>query len=551
MTRAEDALAGALHRALASAPGVLLMGTLYVEPSRRRFRRSLQHPHDAQQQIFNFLLARGQRTQFGRDHGFAHIRTSRDYERAVPVRRYEDLKPYVDRAVAAEEDVLWPGRVDWFLESSGTSGGKKQIPLPQEAWQRLYQPTGATYMAQLLARVKDRRRFLRGKTVFFGGGLHPDPAQPRRIFGDVTAFGIHLLPWFLGFSRAPHKKIALLPNWEERLHRMAAATLHEDIVHLAGLPTWLRHFGAIVLAMTGKMTLREVWPNLMAATVGGVNPAPYMRDLNRLILGQPDNDGSDFLYSEVYNGTEGFYALQVDKGDMVLMPDAQIFYEFVPAAAARNGDFSAALPLAEVTLGLEYAPVISSVNGLWRYLIGDTVRFTGVDPYRLVVSGRVQHYLNITGEELLVDSTDAAVQAVCAVFDLTINDYMVVAQKEDRKDDNARHLWLLEVAHPVAVDAAVLAAALDRFLIDNHYDYAKARRPGVLSGEGFGLSIPRVHFLPAGTFQRWLHHRLDGKVGAQSKVPRLSMDATVVEEVLGLGIGDVESVPGTGQEISH
>ena len=534
MTPLEDSLARGLHRAVASAPGAWLMDNLYVEPMRRRFLRSLQHPHNAQQQIFDFLLARGQRTHFGRDHGFAHIRTPRDYQSAVPVRRYEDLKPYVDRAIAAEVDVLWPGRVDWFLESSGTSGRKKQIPLPREAWQRLYQPTGATYMAHLLARVKDRPRFLGGKTVFFGGGLHPDPAQPSRIFGDVTAFGIHLLPWYLGFSRTPGKEIALIPNWEERLHRMAEATLREDVVHLAGLPTWLRHFGAIVLAMTGKAKLHEVWPNLMAATVGGVNPTPYFRDLNRLILGQQENQDTDFFYSEVYNGTEGFYAQQMDAGDMVLMADASIFYEFVPAAAARNGDFSAPVLLADVAVGVEYAPVISSVNGLWRYLIGDTVRFTDVDPYRLVVSGRVSYYLNISGEELLVDSTDAALQAVAAAFDLTVNDYMVVAQKEDGTDDNARHLWLLEVAHPISLDLTALAAALDQFLIDNHYDYAKSRRGGALSGNSFGLSTPQVQLLPTGTFQRWLRRRLDGRIGAQSKVPRLSMDETVVEEVLEL-----------------
>ncbi|MEZ4837291.1 MAG: GH3 auxin-responsive promoter family protein [Caldilineaceae bacterium] len=249
-----------MHWAVATSAGTWLTDRFYVKPSCRSFRHSLQHPHRAQEQIFDVLLARGRRTRFGCDHDFAHIRTLNDYQRAVPVRRYEDMKPYVDSAVDGEVDVLWPGRVDWVLESSGTSGKKKQIPLPREAWRRLYLPTGAIYMAQLLARVADRHRFLRGKTLFFGGGLHLDPAQPRRIFGDVTAFGIHLLPWYLGFSRAPRKEIALIPNWEERLHRMAEATLR-DIVTWPGLPTWLRNFGSIVLAMTGKRTLREVWPN--------------------------------------------------------------------------------------------------------------------------------------------------------------------------------------------------------------------------------------------------------------------------------------------------
>ncbi len=531
MSAPDQILGRVLHSVISSPLGARGIESLYVEPMRRRFHRALHHPHDAQQRIFDFLLARGSGTAFGRAHGFDTIRSLDDYQAAVPVSRYEDLKPFIDRAVAGEADVLWPGTVRWFAESSGTSGRKKQIPLPQEAWTRLYQATGATYIAQLLGRIPNRRRFLRGKTIFFGGGLHPDASDSQRIFGDVTAFGIHLLPWYLGFSRAPRKEIALLPNWEERLYRMAEATLHEDVVHLAGLPTWLRNFGAIILEMTGKRTLRQVWPNLMAATVGGVNPAPYVRDLNRLILGQVEAD-HDFLYSEVYNGTEGFYALQVDDGDMVLMPDAQIYYEFVRRQDAERGDFARAVPLADVQTGVDYAPVISSINGLWRYLIGDTVRFTHTEPYRLVVSGRVQQFLNISGEELLVDSTDAAVREICTAFDLTLVEYAVTAQMADGLGGNAQHLWLLEVADPHAVDAAVLATALDHFLVDNHYDYAKTRRAGERSGVGFGLSAPRLHLVQPGTFQRWLQRRLGERIGAQSKVPRLSMDPTTAKEIL-------------------
>jgi hypothetical protein len=282
--------------------------------------------------------------------------------------------------------------------------------------------------------------------------------------------------------------------------------------------------------MTGKRTLREVWPNLMTATVGGVNPDPYLRELSRLILGNAND--SEFFFSEVYNGTEGFYALQIDEGDMVLMPDANIFYEFVRREEAAAGNYSNLVPLAGVEIGVDYAPVISSIHGLWRYLIGDTVRFTAKDPYRVIVSGRVQQYLNITGEELLVDTAEVAIQSVCADYNLTLVDYTATALKLEGIRDNARHLWLVEVTDPQGIAPQTFAGVLDRTLIEAHYDYAKSRSSGLRTGESFGLAPPQVVLLPPGTFRRWLHNRLDGRISAQSKVPRLSMDVTVVQELL-------------------
>jgi hypothetical protein len=519
---------------LSSALGARLVDRFYLDPTCRRFRHSLAHPHSYQQRIFESLLIRGQQTHFGRDHHLDGVKTVADYQRALPVHRYEELKPYIDRAIASETNVLWPGETRWFAESSGTTGDKKQIPLPASAWKNLYQATGALYIAQLLGRLRaqDRRRFLRGKTVFFVGNLRQGERDPRQIFGDITAFGVYLLPWTLEFSRAPAKEIALFPNWEERLYRMAEATIGEDVVHLAGATAWLPNFARIVLEITGKRNLREVWPNLMMATVGGVNPAPYLPDLNRLILGQREIDGADFFYSEVFNGTEGFYALQIDDGPMALMPDAQIFYEFVRREEAAAGDFSSAVPLAGVELGVDYAPVISSINGLWRYLIGDTVRFVDRNPYRLVVSGRVQQYLNIAGEEMLIDTADAAIGRVCTDLGLSLVDYTVAPLKLE--GGNALHLWLVEVTEPQSCDPNALAERLDRTLIEIHYDYGKFRSSGARSGQGFGLAAPLVLLLPPGTFLHWLQGRLAGRVGGQSKVPRLSMETTIVGEILAL-----------------
>jgi hypothetical protein len=524
----------AVPRIISSTASAWLADRLYVGPQCRRFRHSLSHPHLYQRQIFESLLIQGRQTDFGREHGLASVTTLADYQRALPVRRYEELKPYIDRAIAGETDVLWPGETRWFAESSGTSGRKKQIPVPASAWTSLYQSTGATYIAQLLGRLSNpaRRRFLRGKTVFFVGNVRVGEQNPRQIFGDITAFGVYLLPWYLEFSRAPAREIALFPNWEERLYRMAEATIGEDVVHLAGATAWLPNFARIVLEITGKRTLRQVWPNLMMATVGGVNPAPYLSELNGLILGQREIDGADFFYSEVYNGTEGFYALQIDDGPMALLPNGQIFYEFVRREEAAAGDFAHAVSLEGVELGVDYAPVISSINGLWRYLIGDTIRFVDRDPYRLVVSGRVKQYLNIAGEEILIDTTDAAIGQVCADLGLSLVDYTVAPLKLE--GGNALHLWLVEVTEPQACDPNALAEQLDRTLIEIHYDYGKFRASGARSGQGFGLASPLVLLLPRGTFYRWLQGRLSGRVSAQSKVPRLSMDPSIAGEILAL-----------------
>ncbi|MBX3001570.1 MAG: GH3 auxin-responsive promoter family protein [Caldilineaceae bacterium] len=524
----------AMQWIFSSTAGARLTDQFYVASTCRRFRHALAHPHAAQQRIFEALLISGRQTHFGRDHELAAVSTLSDYQRALPVCRYEELKPYIDRAIAGQTDVLWPGETNWFAESSGTTGHKKQIPVPASAWKNLYQSTGATYIALLLGRLRaeDRRRFLRGKTIFFVGNLRRGERNPRQIFGDITAFGVHLLPWYLEFSRAPSKQITLFPNWEERLYRMAEATIHEDVVHLAGATAWLPNFARIVLEITGKEHLRQVWPNLMVATVGGINPAPYLRDLNGLILGQRQIDGADFFYSEVYNGTEGFYATQIDDGHMVLMPDAQIFYEFIGREDAAAGNFSCAVPLEGVELGVEYALVISSINGLWRYLIGDTVRFTDRDPYRLVVSGRVKQYLNIAGEEMLIDTADAAIARICADLGFSLVDYTVAPLKQ--VEGNAFHLWLLEVTDPQSCNPVALAEQLDRTLIEIHYDYGKFRSTGARSGHGFGLAPPLLLLLPPGTFLRWLQARLAGRVGGQSKVPRLSMETAVVGEILAL-----------------
>jgi len=518
-----------LHRLLASSPGRAVTQELFVQRRRNRFLADMADPHTRQQCIFANLLGRGRATRFGREHDFARIRTVDDYRRAVPVRGYPELRPYIDAMLHQREtDVLWPGRVDWFAESSGTSGAKKQIPVTRDGLRTIYQDSATLYVALLLARL-DVGRFLAGKTIFFVGGVRRAEHDPDVLLADITGLNLHLFPNWLEFTRTPDKSISLLPNWEDRLHRIAQATLRENVVHLAGLPTWLRHFGRIVLEMTGAATLREIWPNLLATTTGGVNPAPYLPEINRLITGDAAGDAS-LLHSEVYNGTEGFYAAQFDDGPMALLPNSSIFYEFVPRAEAEAGNFDGAVGLAGVEAGGDYAPIITTCNGLWRYLIGDTVRFVSTAPYRVEVSGRVSQFLSLTGEELLAQTTDEALGHICAQWGVGLVDYTVTGLLLTGATEYAAHLWLVEISGKQP-DPAAFAAALDGALVAGHYDYAKARTSGQ-SGASFGLAAPIVIFLPPGTFQNWLATKLGGRIGGQSKVPRLHQNPATVRGVL-------------------
>jgi hypothetical protein len=517
-----------LHRLLASPPGRALTRRVFVQRRRSRFLADIADPHTCQQRIFAQLLGRGQATRFGREHDFARIRTLDDFRQAVPVRCYPELRPYIDAMLYQREtDVLWPGRVDWFAESSGTSGAKKQIPVTRDGLRTVYQNPATLYVALLLARL-DVGRFLAGKTIFFVGGVRRAEHDPDVLLADITGLNLHLFPDWLEFTRTPDKTISLLPNWEDRLQRIAQATRHENVVHLAGLPTWMRHFGRIVLEMTGAATLRDIWPNLLATTTGGVNPAPYLPEINRLITGDPAGDAS-LLHSEVYNGTEGFYAAQFDDGPMALLPNSGIFYEFVPRAEAEAGNFDGAVPLAAVETGGDYAPVITTCNGLWRYLIGDTVRFVSTAPYRVEVSGRVSQFLSLTGEELLAQTTDEVLGKLCAQWGVGLVDYTVTGLLLSGAAEYAAHLWLVEVSG-TQPDPATFAAALDQALIASHYDYGKARTSGK-SGASFGLAAPVLLFLPPGTFQKWLAAKLGGRIGGQSKVPRLHHNPATVRGV--------------------
>ncbi|MCB9158601.1 MAG: GH3 auxin-responsive promoter family protein [Caldilineaceae bacterium] len=477
------------------------------------------------------LLRHGAGTRFGREHGLAPGLTAAAFRARVPVRRYEDIAPYIDAIFhAGARDVLWPGRVTRFAESSGTSGGHKRIPLPDDGVDWVYRRPGAQYMAHLLGRV-DARRFVRGRTVFFVGGVRRPAHNPALLVGNITAVSVAEMRWYHDIFRAPDRATTLIANWEERLECMAARTMRQDIVHLAGMPTWIQRFGEIVLAVSGQPTLRAVWPNLQAMTIGGVTPAPYRAGLNRLVHGAPD-DAPDLLLNEVFNATEGFYAAQLDGGDMALLPDAGIFHEFVPAEDARAGRFDHAVGLDAVELDREYAMVISTGVGLWRFLNGDTVRFTGRAPFRLRVAGRVSQFLNVSAEKLQVENADRAMADVCAALGVRLVDYTATALRWTDGRARAAHLWLVEIDGTCA--PADFAQRLDNAVGRHCADYPRMRAAGAASGASFGLDAPLVLLLPRGYVARGLRQRYGAQLNAQSKLPRLSPEQDVARALLAL-----------------
>lgn len=539
----------AARAALATRPGMTLLRRFLINPYRARLQHALAEPARAQAAVLDRLLRCGERTRFGREHGLARGMTPAEFRACVPVRSYEALEdPYVNAVfLHGEADVLWPGRVDIFAESSGTSGYRKVIPLPEDAMRHVYRETAMLYMVSLLSRL-DAPRFLRGRTIFFAGKVHPAVHNPALTVGDITAVSVARMRRMDDIFRAPDRTTTLWPDWEERLVRMAKRTVSQRIVHLAGNPAWLRHFARIVLGITGMPALRAVWPDLAVPTVGGVNPAPYLTHLQQVVEGEGDPD--PVLINEVFNATEGFYAFQIDAGDPVLLPDGGIFYEFVPTAAARAGRFTDAVSLDGVELERDYAMVLSTGCGLWRYLNGDTVRFTARDPWRLRVTGRVGQSLNIALEELSVENADTAVAATCARLGVQLADYTATGLKPSGPE-NALHLWLIEPVPdaPGDLDPVRFARALDDALCHACRDYAKVRDPGSASGLGFGLDMPVVVVLPPGTVMRWMHRRYGATLSAQSKLPRLAADPMAARELLALGsASDLNTIPAVIQE---
>jgi hypothetical protein len=475
----------------------------------------LLNPQNTQVMVFNSLIHNGQFTDFGRKYGFQHINHIREFKQQVPVHDYDDLKPYIQQMMEGRQNVLWNSPISWFAKSSGTTSDRsKFIPVSNESLEDGHYKSAKDVLA-LYYRNFPQSGILNGKCLTLGGSHQVNQLNADSYYGDLSAVMIQNLSYFTQLIRTPDTSIALMQEWEEKIDRMARSTIKEDVTMIAGVPTWTIVLIKKIFEITGKTNLHEVWPNLELYMHGGVNFTPYENQFQQLIPGR-------MRYLETYNASEGFFAAQdiIGRDGMLLFLNHGIFFEFLPLEEVGK-PFPDTLQLEDVEVGKQYALVISTNAGLWRYLIGDTIQFVSVDPYRIKVSGRLKHFINAFGEEVIVDNADYAIAEACKATGAAVCDYTAAPVYFDG-DQNGSHEWLIEFEEEPN-DLQRFASVLDSALQSINTDYEAKRHKSI------ALREPLVHAMPGGTFHDWLKSK--GKLGGQHKVPRLSNDRTLLEEI--------------------
>jgi hypothetical protein len=485
-----------------------------------RIEAMMKDPGAVQQRIFSQLIRSGTRTEWGQKHHYKSIHNVADFQRQVPISSYEDLFPYIERVMMGETKVLWPSPVRWFAKSSGTTNARsKFIPVTPESLDEGHFKGGKDMMALYVANRPDSRTFA-GKGLSIGGSLQANPYAVNSAAGDVSAVVMKNLPSWAQFIRTPSVEVALMDEWESKLDRMADITKDQNVTSMLGAPTWGLVLIDKILARTGKQNILEVWPNFELLVHGAVNFQPY-RDLFR----QQVFPSASVQYQEVYNASEGFFAIQDDMGrpgEMLLMLDYGIFYEFVPIAESSQSH-PKALTIEEVELDTNYALIVSTNGGLWRYRVGDTVRFTSLYPHRLKVSGRTKHFINAFGEEVIVENAEVAVTRACEATGAVLTDY-TAGPVYMGNGTSGCHEWIVEFAQePVSMSR--FEQVLDQTLREINSDYDAKRY------NDFVLRPPRIHVVPRGTFYTWMKQR--GKLGGQHKVPRLANTREYLDDILG------------------
>jgi hypothetical protein len=488
----------------------------YLNARIARIERSVKFPEREQQNTLDYLLAKGAKTEFGNHYNFKELKSYEHFKKNVPISEYEVLHPYILRCTKGEENVLWPGKVKWFAKSSGTTNSKsKFIPLTHESIHYNQVRGGKDLIATYYNMNPDSKMF-EGKSLIIGGSMQPLENSTARC-GDLSAVLIHQMPEWLQVFREPSRTIILMGKWEEKIDAIVAKCIHSDMRSVSGVPTWMLMIFKRLLEVSSKSTVVEVWPNLELFVHGGVNFQPYRKQFENII-------GKEIFYLDAYNASEGFFAFQDTKSNengMLLHTGVGIFYEFIPSEEF-NSTKPIAIPLADVEVGKNYAIVISTNGGLWRYVPGDTVVFTSKKPYRILVSGRTKHFINIVGEEVMVHNTDKAIALACEELNCSVKDYTVAPMYLTTEKSGA-HEWAIEFDF-LPTDLSQFSNRLDYHLQSVNSDY-EAKRSGNLA-----LDQPAIHALRIGTFYGWLASK--NKLGGQHKVPRLSNERKYLEEII-------------------
>ncbi|MBR3091553.1 MAG: GH3 auxin-responsive promoter family protein [Bacteroidaceae bacterium] len=499
-----------------------ILNKVYFSRRHKVFERFLSHAEEMQDKVMHHLVEKAESTEWGRSHNFRSIANYDDFTHHMgSINTYEELKSYIHRMREGESDVLWPGKVLWFAKSSGTTNDKsKFIPVSGDGLKDIHYAGGRDCLAAYLMANPTSRLFSNsGKSLILGGSHSPNLNTPNSLVGDLSAILIENAPSIINKTRVPDKSIALLNDFEVKRDLIARNTLHLNVTNLSGVPSWMMSVLNRVLEITGKESIDEIWPNLEVFFHGGVAFSPY-REQYKNIIKSPD-----MHYMETYNASEGFFGIQTDLNDpaMTLMIDYGVFYEFVPLDELDKPNPSV-VPLSGVEVGKNYAMVISTSCGLWRYLIGDTVKFTQKDPYKFVITGRTKHFINAFGEELIVDNADKGLEQACIATGAMVKDYTAAPIFMDA-NAKCRHQWIIEFTKAPA-SIKDFAEILDRSLQAINSDYEAKRYKNIT------LQPLEIIQAEPGLFEEWL--KAKGKLGGQHKIPRLSNSRTYIEELLAL-----------------
>ena len=481
-----------------------------------------QEPHSVQRTTLVELLEAAKHTEFGKTHHFEKIKSYEDFAKRVPLFDYESFTPYLEKNIKGKQQVFWPSDIKWFAKSSGTTAGRsKYIPVSDESLEECHYKGGKDMVSLYVSNFPDTKVFT-GKSLTVGGALEKDLLHPKGIAraGDVSAVIMHNLPIWAQFIRTPSLETALMSDWEAKIERMARETMDENVTSIAGVPTWTIVLLQRILELKKASNILEVWPNLEVFFHGAVAFGPYRNLFKELI------PSDKMRYMETYNASEGFFGMQdqPDSDELLLLLDYGIFYEFILTEDLEKEN-PRVISLEGVEVGKNYALLISTNGGLWRYKIGDTVKFTSVLPYRFRISGRTKHFINAFGEEVIVENAEAAISYACEQTGATLTNFTAAPIYFEDSQSKGAHEWVVEFKSPPS-DLENFADILDQHLREINSDYDAKRH------KNLALQRLQLHAAPVGLFESWLAKK--GKLGGQHKVPRLSNSREFMDEILGM-----------------
>jgi len=483
----------------------------------KQIKHFIENPIEVQKEVFDGLISKAKNTEWGKKYDYNSIKNTSDFNERIPLSTYEEFFPYINRLLKGEKDLLWPGKVSWFSKSSGTTNAKsKFIPVTTEALKDCHFKGGKDMISLYFANYNFKKVF-KGKNLSIGGTHQINPENPTSRYGDVSAVIMQNLPAWAKFVKTPSTKISVMENWDEKLEAMATECAKVNVTSMAGVPTWTMVLIQKILEKNPGKTILDIWPNLELFMHGAVSFEPYREVFKNLI------PSAEMNYQEVYNASEGFFGIQNDPSsfDMLLMLDYGVYYEFIPMDSFGNEE-EHAIGLEQVELNKNYALVISTNAGLWRYKIGDCVRFTSLSPYKIRITGRTKHFINAFGEELVIENADQALQFASEKTNALISNYTAAPVYQNQEGKSGCHEWLIEFEKKPA-DMHLFNSFLDQRLKELNSDYEAKRY------NNYVLTKPLILEVKKGGFNGWLKSK--GKQGGQYKIPRLSNDRIIIDEI--------------------